>query len=163
MTRSNAQKRPGPEIPASHGGPAVRDVAIVAAWRDGPSGPEALLTRRPEYAHLAGLWELPGGKVEPGESPSAAAVRELREETRLIVAESDLSPLATATHTYTDRTVRLHAFVVRVPRSAMVSGVDHSWTPLTALRQVKFPPANDPITEALVAFLADVPTARRDQ
>jgi len=161
MTQNDAQNRPVPEIPPFRGEPALRDVAIVAAWRVGPSGPEVLLTRRPGHVHLGGLWELPGGKVEPSETPIAAAARELLEETRLIVAESDLVPLATAMHDYADRSVRLHAFAVRVPPDATVECVEHAWTPLTSLRLVKFPAANRPITDALVAFLAALPAAQR--
>ncbi len=60
---------------ASEGGARVR-VAAAVVWRDG----RLLLTRRPPGGPLGGLWEFPGGKLEPGESPEAALVRELREE-----------------------------------------------------------------------------------
>lgn len=77
--------------PPAHPGPAVRnpdalEIAIAALWRASGAGTEVLIARRPASAIRGGLWELPGGKAEPGETPAAAAARELAEETGVAVA-----------------------------------------------------------------------------
>lgn len=61
-----------------------------------------LITQRPPGKAMAGLWEFPGGKVEAGETPEAALVRELREEIALEVSLEDLEPFTFASHTYED-------------------------------------------------------------
>ena len=62
-----------------------------------------LLAQRPPKKHMEGLWEFPGGKVEPDESPEEALCRELEEELGIQVESSSLSPLAFASHTYEDK------------------------------------------------------------
>ncbi|MHA7898679.1 MAG: 8-oxo-dGTP diphosphatase MutT [Henriciella sp.] len=59
-----------------------------------------LLAQRPEGKSMAGLWEFPGGKIEPNETPEAALVRELKEELAILVSESDLEPITFASHAY---------------------------------------------------------------
>ena len=61
---------------------------------------EILLAQRPEGKSMAGLWEFPGGKVEPGETPTRALVRELQEELCIMVDEADLIPITFASHDY---------------------------------------------------------------
>jgi 8-oxo-dGTP diphosphatase len=76
--------------------PTVLVVAVALIDVDG----RVLIARRPEGKQLAGLWEFPGGKVEPGERPEAALIRELREELGIEVSESCLSPFVFASHAY---------------------------------------------------------------
>ncbi len=75
---------------------------IVAAAALIDAHDRILITQRPPGKAMAGLWEFPGGKLEPGETPENALVRELREELDLEVAATDLAPLTFASHTYDD-------------------------------------------------------------
>jgi 8-oxo-dGTP diphosphatase len=81
---------------------SVRRLLLVAAAAlVDPSG-RVLITQRPQHKQLGGLWEFPGGKVEPGEAPETALVRELREELDLTVEPDALNPFAFASHAYPD-------------------------------------------------------------
>jgi len=85
----------------------VTAVALIDA--DG----RILLAQRPEGKSLAGLWEFPGGKVEAGETPEAALIRELREELGIETKESCLAPLTFASHSYGDFHLLMPLFVCR--------------------------------------------------
>src|SRR5882762_5676065 len=76
--------------------PVVLGVGVAIVDADG----RVLLAQRPEGKPLAGLWEFPGGKVAPGETPEAALIRELREELGIDVAEACLAPFTFASHRY---------------------------------------------------------------
>ena len=76
------------------------DVLVVAACALVDIDGRVLLAQRPEGRSLAGLWEFPGGKVERGETPEEAVIRELREELAIDVSESCLAPFTFASHTY---------------------------------------------------------------
>ena len=98
-------------------------VAAAVVIRDG----RVLLTRRAEGLHLAGLWEFPGGKLEPGEPPEAAVVRECREECGIEVAVLDL--LEVNRHRYPERDVLLLFYRCEL-RSGEVQHLevaDHAW------------------------------------
>ena len=84
-------EEPPPDVGAPTGGIPDRQVEIsaVALLRVGPGGPEVLIARRHAGAVRGGLWELPGGKLEPGEDHRAAAARELAEETGVLVDPGD--------------------------------------------------------------------------
>jgi len=121
------------------------DVALAVAVVDG----RLLVARRAPGSHLEGEWEFPGGKIAPGEEPSAAACRELREETGLVAAETE--PLVVVVHEYSDRSVRLHAFVVRDPAGKVTIDEprEWAWKRLDELSASEMPAANASILRAL--------------
>ena len=113
-----------------------------------------LLARRPEGKTMAGLWEFPGGKVERGETPEAALIRELREELAIDTVESCLAPVAFASHDYGDFHLVLLLFACRkwegAPDAAEHDGL--AWVRPTKMRDYDMPPADAP----LVAMLRDI-------
>ncbi|MFN8010050.1 MAG: (deoxy)nucleoside triphosphate pyrophosphohydrolase [Holophagaceae bacterium] len=122
------------------------DVALALLRLEG----RCLLQRRdPASPVLPGRWEFPGGKLEPGEAPESALVRELAEELGLGAAGP--RPLEPLVHAYGDRTVRLHPFLVTPdgpPRTALAWG----WfTPAEMLR-LPLPEANLPLVARLEAL-----------
>lgn len=114
-----------------------------------------LVQLRPEGKPLAGLWEFPGGKVERGESPQAALVRELREELLIETKEADLSPLAFASETLGERDLVLLLFVCRrwtgAPEPVVASAL--RWCDAAELRALPMPPADVPLVEQLSQIL----------
>ena len=123
--------------------------AVVLIDRDG----RVLLARRPEGKSMAGLWEFPGGKVEPGETPEAALVRELHEELGIDTWHSCLAPLTFASHSYEDFHLLMPVFACRkwkgIPRPR--EGQELKWVRVRDLRDHPMPPADRP----LVAVLRD--------
>jgi len=112
-------------------------------------GGRVLVTRRRAGAHLGGLWEFPGGRVEAGESPAGAARRELAEETGLVAER--LVPLAVVVHAYPGRSVRLHAFLAPGPRGRVrLDGPrEWAWVEPRELAGLPMPEANASILRAL--------------
>lgn len=111
-----------------------------------------LITRRAPGSHQGGLWEFPGGKVEPGESLQAALARELLEELDIEVAASQ--PLLQVSHDYSDKPVLLDVHVVREFRG-QARGVEDqplAWVAPESLRDYNFPAANGPIVKAIEAM-----------
>jgi 8-oxo-dGTP diphosphatase len=100
-----------------------------------------LVTRRPDGVHLAGLWEFPGGKCEPGESHDACLRREIHEELHADVLVVD--EILAVTHDYPDRVVELHFLrceLVDEPRAAL--GQEMRWVAREDLSELEFPPAD---------------------
>ena len=129
--------------------PGKTEVSVVAiCWPQGIHG-LILVTQRAAEVHLGGFWELPGGKIRPGESPRAAARREVREEVGIRL--TDLVPLLVVDHDYPDRALRIHAFLSRLDQSpaSISKTVAHRWIDPLELGGVEFPPANAPITRAI--------------
>lgn len=119
-------------------------VAAAVVERDG----EYLVTRRVDGTHLAGFWEFPGGKCDPGETLARCLEREMLEELgcETVVADELLS----VTHTYADRAVELHFFRCTVrqdPRPLL--GQEIRWVARDTLRTLDFPPADDELIRLL--------------
>ena len=119
--------------------PERRVMAVVAAVIEDDD--RFLLTRRQSGVHLAGLWEFPGGKIDPGETDQAALERELREE---LGAEAAVGERLYATsHAYPDRTVELSFYrctLRNTPRPLV--GQEMRWVPRAELGSLGFPPAD---------------------
>ena len=114
-----------------------------------------LLAQRPPGKSLAGLWEFPGGKVEPGESPEAALIRELREELGIETWKSCLAPLTVASHAYDDFHLLMPLFACRKwegtphPQEGQVL----KWVRAADLRDYPMPPADLPLIPILRDWL----------
>ncbi len=137
--------------------PTLTEVAIAVLWRE-RHGRELLLTRRLPGTHLAGQWELPGGKIEAGESAQQALRRELAEEIGVDV--QILEPLVVTAHRYRDILVRLHALIANVPPDLVVRDLavaEHRWVELDQLADFELPEANAPITAAVLQRLRRSP------
>jgi len=128
--------------------PALRVVAgIILA----PDADRILLARRPLDKHLGGLWEFPGGKLEPGEAPAAGLARELEEE--LAIRVRDCAPFLHVEHDYGDRPLVLDAWLVRAFTGVPVGneGQEIAWVERLRLDAGIMPAANRPIAAALLA------------
>lgn len=123
------------------------EIAVAIVER----GEGTLVARRGEGQHLAGLWEFPGGKIEPGESPADAAVRECREEVGIEVESAEL--LEVTDFEYDDRTVRLHFYrcvPLAVDPEAMAAD-EVRWASREELADLEFPPANERVVRRLLS------------
>ena len=131
--------------------PTVLVSAVVLVDADG----RVLLAQRPAGKSMAGLWEFPGGKVEPGETPEAALIRELGEELGIDTAESCLAPLSFASHGYEDFHLLMLVYVCRKwkgePRP--LEGGDLAWVRAGRLRDYEMPPADLPLIPAIQDLL----------
>jgi len=112
------------------------EIAIAVVEHDGLY----LIGRRPADAVLGGLWEFPGGKIEPGESPQEAAVRECREESGLEVTVEGRYPQVA--HVYPHGRVLLHFFACRPRDASQTLRAPYRWIPAADLDRYEFPPAN---------------------
>ncbi len=127
----------------SRTGPFIEVVAAVVSSAHG-----VLLCQRPDGPHLPLLWEFPGGKIDPGESPEQALERELHEE--LDVGSTIGEQIAEVEHHYPEKSVRIrffHADIEGSPRAVIHRTVD--WIPIAELDRYEVPPANRSVVELL--------------
>ncbi len=127
----------------------VSAVALIDA--DG----RVLLAQRPEGKSLAGLWEFPGGKVEPGETPEVALIRELKEELGIDTHASCLAPLTFASHSYDSFHLLMPLFICRRWQGIAVAqeGQVLAWVRPDRLRDYPMPPADLPLIPILRDWL----------
>ncbi len=135
----------------SEGVTSALPVIVVAAVCI--EGPRVLLTQRPAGLHLAGAWEFPGGKLEPGESPEEALAREMREECGVEVEVGDA--LDVTFWRYPKKNVLLLFYRTRIVEGAVQHlGVsDHAWVARDALDRYTFPPADERVLDRIKALL----------
>lgn len=114
-----------------------------------------LVTQRPEGKALAGLWEFPGGKLETGERPEPALIRELSEELGIIVKEDCLAPLTFASYAYPEFHLLMPLYICRRWEGAVVSaeGQALKWVRPGKLRDLAMPPADEPLIPHLIDLL----------
>jgi 8-oxo-dGTP diphosphatase len=132
----------------------LRTVLVSAVALIDPDG-RVLLAQRPEGKSLAGLWEFPGGKVEPGETPEVALIRELHEELGIDTWASCLAPLTFASHTYDDFHLLMPLFACRKWQGIVHGreGQNLAWVKPNALRDYPMPPADIPLITILRDWL----------
>jgi 8-oxo-dGTP diphosphatase len=125
-------------------------LVLVAACALIDAGGRILIAQRPAGKSMAGLWEFPGGKIEPGESPEEAVIREMREELGVTIAAKDLNPFAFASHAYPDFHLLMPLFVCRVWAGAPHphEGQVIAWVSPTDLANYPMPPADLPLIPA---------------
>jgi len=130
--------------------PIILVVAVALVDIDG----RVLIARRPEGKPMAGLWEFPGGKVDSGETPEQALVRELREEIGIDVTANCLAPFTFASHRYDDFHLLMPLYVCRVWDGMVVAreGQTLKWVRALELKDYPMPPADIP----LIAMLRDL-------
>jgi 8-oxo-dGTP diphosphatase len=132
--------------------PLVLVAACVLLNGDG----RILIAKRPEGRSLAGLWEFPGGKVEPGESPEDALMRELAEELGIDIAAADLAPLTFASHAYPDFHLLMPLFLCRSWQGKVAphESQELRWVKPAELPSYAMPPADEPLKAVLPALLS---------
>jgi 8-oxo-dGTP diphosphatase len=128
-----------------------RPIVIVAACALLNKDGALLIAKRPLGRPLAGLWEFPGGKVEAGEEPEVALIRELKEELGIDIAKADLSPLTFASHAYPDFHLLMPVYLCRRWHGSVASleGQDLLWVKPESLSDYDMPPADEPLKRSL--------------
>ncbi len=126
-------------------------VAVALVDTDG----RVLLAQRPPGRSMAGLWEFPGGKVEPDESPEQALIRELHEELAIDVKASCLAPLTFASHAYDDFHLLMPLYVCRRWNGIVTAreGQQLAWVLPNRLAEYPMPAADKPLIPMLLDLL----------
>lgn len=137
-------------------GAAAKPLLLVVACALIDVDGRVLVAKRPEGRPMAGLWEFPGGKVRPGESPEAALIRELEEELGIRTHESCLAPFTFASHAYPGFHLLMPLYVCRVfegtPRPR--EGQEIRWVRAAELARLPMPPADRPLVAMLRELLS---------
>jgi 8-oxo-dGTP diphosphatase len=131
----------------------VRPLLLVVAAAMVDAEGRILIAQRPAHKSLGGLWEFPGGKVEPGESCEAALVRELKEELAVHIEADALDPYAFASHAYEDFNLLMPLYVLRrwQGEPAPLEAQALAWVKPQDLLNYAMPPADLPLVEKLIA------------
>jgi 8-oxo-dGTP diphosphatase len=132
-----------------------KPLVIVAACALVDADRRVLVTERPAGKPMAGLWEFPGGKLEPGETPESCIIRELAEELGIKVIAPCLAPLTFASHDYVQFHILMPLFVCRRWTGTPVAqeGQRLQWVRANALRSIAMPPADEPLIAHLIDLL----------
>jgi 8-oxo-dGTP diphosphatase len=134
--------------------PSSRRLLLVAAAALFDSSGRVLITQRPQHKQLGGLWEFPGGKVELGEAPEHALVRELKEELDLTVEPDALDPFAFASHAYPDFHLLMPLYIATQwrgePKLDANAAQAMAWAHPRALRDYAMPPADVVLVDRLI-------------
>ena len=128
-----------------------KPIILVAAAALIDADGRVLIAQRPEGKQLAGLWEFPGGKVEPGETPEQCLIRELKEELGIDVNEACLAPFVFTTHAYDSFHLLMPLWLCR-RWSGVVQALEHqavAWVKPVRLSDYPMPPADEPLVAGL--------------
>ena len=131
------------------------NIVLVSAVALVDSDGLVLLSQRPKEKLMGGLWEFPGGKVEKGETPEVALIRELKEELGILIWNSCLAPLTFASHDYNNFHLLMPLFICRrwegTPEPK--EGQNLKWVHPIDMKNYKMPPADIPIISRLRDWL----------
>jgi 8-oxo-dGTP diphosphatase len=135
--------------------PGTRPMLLVAACALIDSDGRVLLARRPEGKVMAGLWEFPGGKLHPGETPEVALIRELKEELGIDVSAACLAPFAFASHAYERFHLLMPLYLCRRWKGVATPRENQTlkWVRPERLPDYDVPPADKPLISMLRDFL----------
>ena len=133
---------------------SVRLVLVAACALIDADG-RVLIAQRPLGKSMAGLWEFPGGKVEPGERPEQCLIRELKEELGIIVREECLAPLTFASHSYPDFHLLMPLYVCRRWEGIVIAQEQQAlkWVRPGELKNYPMPPADEPLISHLTTLV----------
>ena len=129
----------------------VLPLVLVAAAALVDADGRVLLCRRPEAKAMAGLWEFPGGKIEAGETPEVALIRELKEELGIDIRAACLAPFTFASHAYSDFHLLMPLYLCRRWEGTVTprEGQETAWVRPNRLRDYPMPPADAPLIPML--------------
>jgi 8-oxo-dGTP diphosphatase len=135
--------------------PVSLKTVLVAACALIDADGRVLIAQRPAGKAMAGLWEFPGGKVEPGERPEQSLIRELKEELGIVVEEACLAPLTFVSHAYADFHLLMPLYVCRRWEGIVAAqeGQRLAWVRANRLREYPMPPADAPLVAHLMGLL----------
>ena len=133
---------------------SVKLVLVAACALIDPDG-RVLLAQRPQGKSMAGLWEFPGGKIEPDERPEQSLIRELKEELNIVVKEACLAPLTFASHVYPDFHLLMPLYICRRWDGIVEAREQQAlkWVRPNELRNYPMPPADEPLISHLTTLL----------
>lgn len=131
------------------------DILLVVACALIDADGRILIAKRPKGRQMAGLWEFPGGKVEKGETPENALIRELSEELNIDTSENCLAPFTFASHSYENFHLLMPLYVCRKWKGHInpKEGQETQWVRSNALKDFPMPPADIPLIAMLRDFL----------
>ena len=135
---------------------ADRPIVLVTAVALLDCNDRVLISRRPQGKPMAGLWEFPGGKVDDGETPEAALIRELNEELGIHVSEGCLTPLTFASHGYDEFHLLMPLYVCQKWDGTVTpcEGQQLKWVHPVSLGDYDMPPADKPLVAVVQDLLA---------
>jgi 8-oxo-dGTP diphosphatase len=133
----------------------ARPIVLVAACALLNEEGKALIAKRPPGRPLAGLWEFPGGKVDLGEDPETALIRELLEELGIEIAKADLLPLTFASHAYPEFHLLMPLYLCKRWKGSIAAQEDQEllWVRPDELGLYDMPPADEPLKTSLPKLL----------